>query len=69
MTPDVMDRSVTVFGRYSNQLFGRFGDVVGTLNDMLRVVRRRLLTLALQTAGAGGQQTQGAADGLGRRSL
>lgn len=61
--------SVTVFGCYSNQLFGRFGDVVGTLYDLLRVVRRRFLTLALQTAGTGGQQTQGAADGLGGRPL
>lgn len=71
--------SVVVFLRcHRDQLLGGFGDVVGALDDLLcdqldvgraGAVFRRLLALAMETAGAGREQAQGPSHRLRGRPL
>ena len=65
----VPSQSVALFGCYGDELLGSLGYVIGALDDLLGeqlgiasmgVRGRRPVTLPLETAGAGGEQTQGA---------
>ena len=69
---------VVLFGRHGDELLGRFGDVVGALDDLLRdqlqvgrggAVERGLLALAVEPAGAGHQQAESPAHRLRQRLL
>lgn len=81
--PSFPFRSPSLFfftGGDGDQLLGSLGNVVGALYDLLgeelvvhrggpRLGRGRLTALHLQPGGAGGQQAQGAVDGIQRWPL
>lgn len=65
-----------LFGGHGDELLGGFGNVVGALDDLLRDQLdvggggwARPAALAVQPAGAGGEQRQGAANRLRGRPL
>lgn len=70
---------VVLLRRHCDQLLGGFGYVVGALDDLLRdqldvrragaVLLGRLLALAVEPAGTGREQAQGAAHRLRGRPL